>query len=130
MQNDSERLTIGKAAKFLGVSIDTLRRWEKKGFVLAHRSPGGHRHFLKNELTQLFEKKYARQIPTPVKKEPVREAPPPIKEEREENVVSNPKKGPALRSWLIVLFVIFLALDLILVAVYFSLSQKPLSPLP
>ena len=49
-----DRLSIGKAAKHIGVSIDTLRRWEKKGVVKALRSPGGHRYFLKKDLENLF----------------------------------------------------------------------------
>ena len=50
-------VSIGDAAEILGVSIDTLRRWEKKGFVSAHRSPGKHRYFLKKDLTGLFNER-------------------------------------------------------------------------
>lgn len=57
-----ERLSIGKAAEYLGVSIDTLRRWEKRGRVAALRSPGGHRYFRKEDLDNLFGKKYTRDI--------------------------------------------------------------------
>lgn len=65
MQNDSDtlqegRLSIGKAAKYLGVSIDTLRRWEKNGRITALRSPGGHRYFEGSQLDNLFGKKYTR----------------------------------------------------------------------
>lgn len=59
-----DRLTIGKAAKHIGVSIDTLRRWEKRGVVTALRSPGGHRYFLKKDLENLFDQKYTRAAPT------------------------------------------------------------------
>jgi len=55
------KLSIGKASEYLGVSIDTLRRWEKKGRVNAYRSPGGHRYFEKNDLDNLFGKKYSRE---------------------------------------------------------------------
>lgn len=51
-------LTIGKASEYLGVSIDTLRRWEKKRRIEPLRSPGGHRYFLKEDLDRLFGKKY------------------------------------------------------------------------
>lgn len=58
MQDNSEQtikhLSIGKASKYLGVSIDTLRRWEKKEKITSHRSPGGHRYFLKEDLDQVF----------------------------------------------------------------------------
>ena len=39
------KLTIGKAAKELGVTIETLRRWEKEGKITAERTRGGHRRF-------------------------------------------------------------------------------------
>src|SRR3990170_7177102 len=57
---NKERLSIGESAEYLGVSIDTLRRWEKKKVILALRSPGGHRYFLKKDLDKLFGQKYAR----------------------------------------------------------------------
>ena len=63
-----ERLSIGKAAEYLGVSIDTLRRWDKKGRVASLRSPGGHRYFLKRDLDNLFGKKYVREQ-TPSRRE-------------------------------------------------------------
>ena len=34
---------IGEAAKILGVSIDTLRRWDKSGKLHSTKSSGGHR---------------------------------------------------------------------------------------
>jgi len=58
-----KRLSIGKAAKYLGVSIDTLRRWEKKGVITAYRSPGGHRYFIDEDLDKLFDQKYNRTEP-------------------------------------------------------------------
>jgi excisionase family DNA binding protein len=50
--------TIGQASEYLGVSIDTLRRWEKKGRIEAFRSPGGHRYYERDDLDKLFGKKY------------------------------------------------------------------------
>ncbi len=42
----SERLiSIGDTAKILGVSIDTLRRWDESGKFLAIKTPGGHRTY-------------------------------------------------------------------------------------
>ena len=38
-----EQIRIGQAASILGVSVDTLRRWEKEGRVAFERSSGGQR---------------------------------------------------------------------------------------
>ncbi|MGD8744221.1 MAG: helix-turn-helix domain-containing protein [Candidatus Woesebacteria bacterium] len=53
-------MSIGDSSEYLGVSIDTLRRWEKRGRIDAFRSPGGHRYFKKDDLDKLFGKKYTR----------------------------------------------------------------------
>src|SRR3989344_5083521 len=58
-----DKLSIGQASEFLGVSIDTLRRWEKSGKISALRSPGGHRYFLKDDLEKAFGQKYSRTTP-------------------------------------------------------------------
>ena len=48
-------LSIGQAATLLGVSISTLRRWEREGFLLpAFRTFGGHRRFSLDKLETLF----------------------------------------------------------------------------
>lgn len=45
MSNDTATLTIGDAARRLGVSIGTLRRWEAQGKISAHRTLGGQRRY-------------------------------------------------------------------------------------
>ena len=46
---------IGEAAKSLGVSIQTLRRWEETGYLLPDRkSPGNTRYY---NLDKLINKK-------------------------------------------------------------------------
>lgn len=50
MKKDKNLLTIRQAAEFLGVSIDTLRRWDSKGKLKAVRSSGGHRYYPKEQL--------------------------------------------------------------------------------
>jgi excisionase family DNA binding protein len=47
-------LNIGQAAKHLGISIDTLRRWDKSGKLPARRSEGGHRYYSQTDL-ELFK---------------------------------------------------------------------------
>jgi putative resolvase len=44
------KIRIGQAAKELGVSIPTLRRWEAEGKIQSARTPHGHRRY---DLTQL-----------------------------------------------------------------------------
>jgi putative resolvase len=39
------KTSIGKAAKELGVSRDTLRRWEKAGKIISERTLKGHRRY-------------------------------------------------------------------------------------
>ena len=48
---DEELLTIRGAAEFLGISVDTLRRWDKSGKLIAVRKDGGtHRYYRKEDL--------------------------------------------------------------------------------
>lgn len=49
-------LKISEASHFLGVSVDTIRRWEKKGLVKARRSECGVRLFCPDELHRLQSK--------------------------------------------------------------------------
>ena len=39
------KVNIGTAAKYFGVSQETLRRWEKSGKIIVERTPKGHRRF-------------------------------------------------------------------------------------
>ena len=49
-------LTIGPAAKYLGVSRDTLRRWEKKGKIKAVRSPTNRRYYTEKMLDEVMNR--------------------------------------------------------------------------
>ena len=54
MKETSVKLVkIGEAAKILGVSIDTLRRWEASGKIQAIRTPGGTRLYSLEELQKI-----------------------------------------------------------------------------
>ena len=46
-------LKIGPASKVLGVSIDTLRRWEKSGKITTERTSGGTRLYSLDELKRI-----------------------------------------------------------------------------
>lgn len=50
---DKNKVRIGKAAKVLGVTVQTLRNWEKSRKFRAQRSPGGQRYYDAQEL-QLY----------------------------------------------------------------------------
>jgi len=52
-----EMLTISEAAKYLKVSKDTLRRWEKRKILLPHRSPTGRRYYDKSQLIYVYSQK-------------------------------------------------------------------------
>jgi excisionase family DNA binding protein len=46
-------LTLGQAAKFLGVAQSTIRKWSDQGRVPAFYTPGGHRRYRRRDL-ELF----------------------------------------------------------------------------
>jgi len=50
-------LSISEAAKYLRVSKDTLRRWEKEKIIKAYRSPTNRRYYRKEELEYVFSRK-------------------------------------------------------------------------
>ncbi len=49
-------ISITDASHIMDVSVDTIRRWEKKGLVKATRTAAGHRMFRVTELTGLKSK--------------------------------------------------------------------------
>jgi molybdopterin-binding protein len=49
------RLRIGQAAEMLGVSVETLRRWEADGRLRVHRSAGGQRLVDVTEVARLLD---------------------------------------------------------------------------
>jgi excisionase family DNA binding protein len=52
---DQEWLTLGQAARFLGVAESTIRRWADDGRVRAFYTPGRHRRFRLADLQELVE---------------------------------------------------------------------------
>ncbi|HEY4525952.1 MAG TPA: helix-turn-helix domain-containing protein [Candidatus Paceibacterota bacterium] len=48
---DEKLLTIGQAAEYLGVSLNTLRRWDESGKLVAIKKGGGtHRYYRERDL--------------------------------------------------------------------------------
>lgn len=49
-------LTVGQAAQFLGLHVNTVRKWSKMGMLKDYRlGRGGHRRFLQKDLERLLE---------------------------------------------------------------------------
>src|SRR6476469_2631008 len=48
--NESEWISLRRAAEILGVHPATVRNWADKGDQPSRRTPGGHRRFRKSEL--------------------------------------------------------------------------------
>jgi excisionase family DNA binding protein len=50
--NDDSQLvfTSSQAARYLGVSLATVRRWTDAGFLTGYRTPGGQRRFSREQL--------------------------------------------------------------------------------
>jgi len=53
---ESEWLTLGQAARFLGVAQSTIRKWSDQGRVPAFYTPGGHRRYRRADLETFLER--------------------------------------------------------------------------
>ena len=49
-----DRIRVGQAAEMLGVTVETLRRWEAEGRLRMERSGGGQRLVALGEVTRLL----------------------------------------------------------------------------
>jgi excisionase family DNA binding protein len=47
-------LTTSEAARHLGVSLSTIRRWSNTGHLLGYRTPGGQRRFSVQQLDEFL----------------------------------------------------------------------------
>jgi len=56
---ENQYVTIGLAAKILGVSVKTVRRWCKAGKISYEVTPGGHRRFFIQDLIDHIESENA-----------------------------------------------------------------------
>ena len=55
-RDDSEWLTLGQAARFLGVAQSTIRKWSDQGRVPAFYTPGGHRRYRRTDLEAFLDR--------------------------------------------------------------------------
>jgi len=53
---ETEWLTLGQAAKYLGVAQSTIRKWSDLGRVPAFYTPGGHRRYRRSDLDAFLER--------------------------------------------------------------------------
>jgi excisionase family DNA binding protein len=51
-----EWLTLGQAAKYVGVAQSTMRKWSDLGRVSAFYTPGGHRRYRRSDLDQFLDR--------------------------------------------------------------------------
>src|SRR5918996_5118421 len=53
---ESEWLTLGQAASYLGVAQSTIRKWTDQGTLPAIKTPGGHRRYRRGDLDAFLER--------------------------------------------------------------------------
>jgi excisionase family DNA binding protein len=53
---EADWLTLGQAARFLGVAQSTIRKWSDQGRVPAFYTPGGHRRFRQSDLEAFIQR--------------------------------------------------------------------------
>jgi excisionase family DNA binding protein len=54
--SEPDWLTLGQAAKYLGVAQSTIRKWSDQGRVPAFYTPGGHRRYRRSDLDTFLER--------------------------------------------------------------------------
>src|SRR6185369_14144017 len=54
--SEPDWLTLGQAAKFLGVAQSTIRKWSDQGRVPAFYTPGGHRRYRRRDLETFVDR--------------------------------------------------------------------------
>lgn len=52
--NPDDLIPIGDAARILGVSLETVRRWNAAGRITAMRTVGGQRRFKRSDVEALI----------------------------------------------------------------------------
>lgn len=58
-----EWLTLGEAARYLGVAQSTVRKWADMGRVETFKTPGGHRRFRREDLDRFMQGASGEKLP-------------------------------------------------------------------
>lgn len=77
---DHERqlvFTSSQAARYLGVSLATVRRWTDAGYLTGYRTPGGQRRFSRQQLDGFIASLHRTNEPQDQQHEPRAERRPP-----------------------------------------------------
>ncbi len=61
--NDPEWLTLGQAARYLGVAQSTLRKWSDAEMIPAFYTPGRHRRYRRGDLDAFLERSGPTAVP-------------------------------------------------------------------
>jgi excisionase family DNA binding protein len=56
IRNSPLGLSTSQAAKALGVSLGTVRRWSDMGHLQSYRTPGGQRRFSEEQIDEFLDK--------------------------------------------------------------------------
>src|SRR5256714_15217286 len=54
--DEPDWLTLGQAAKYLGMAQSTIRKWSDTGRLPAFYTPGGHRRYRRSDLDRFLER--------------------------------------------------------------------------
>jgi len=119
-------LTIKEAAKYLRVSKDTLRRWEKKKILKPFRSPTGWRYYSKRQLDYVFIQKPEFNEPNKTLtdkpklklKENIRQTQ--VSHNNDGQIILNKQGESKARKMSIIFLAFFVSLNLILIAFYLA----------
>jgi excisionase family DNA binding protein len=52
--SQDDLIAIGEASKILGVSVQTLRRWEREGRINCYRTVMNHRRYRRGDIEQIL----------------------------------------------------------------------------
>ena len=65
-ENQGAVVRVGQAAEMLGVTVETLRRWETEGRLRMERSTGGQRLVAMDELARLLDERRRASVDRPI----------------------------------------------------------------